>query len=147
MYNEESTLNIFFYRNWHELPVVYNTIPGYLSGVYGIGKEKILAFILHFVRTKIGPWEKGNQYFEEWTANRNRANEIDLANRPPASKLINDLELKKYLRYFKRKECLYQIRFFCRPFYFLDRQIGRLGLFVKARNYRLYEFLVRFKKL
>jgi len=141
-YGEESILNLFFYKNWKMLPMTYNSVPWYLHNFCGLDKDKILAFVVHFVCEKIKPWNSKSLYHEEWQDNLNRAEEIDLNNRPKARKILNDQEVARYLRYVKIKENTYYIRVLTLG---INKQIGLLGLFIKKKSPKLYS-LISFKK-
>lgn len=141
-FGDESILNLFFYKKWKLLPIIYNSTPHYMKKYFGINKNKLLAIIIHFVCAKIKPWNPKSTYYEEWSHNFKKADKIDLNSRLKASKIYSNWELYSYNRYFKQR----QIICFLRPvFFFIDRQIGRVGLFVKKISPSLYN-VIRIKK-
>jgi len=160
-YSEESTLNLFFYKKWHVLPLTYNSAPGRMNWRYGIDKKKLLSIILHFA-CEIKPWYNKNPYALEWFDNLERAERIDLSFRPLPVKIFSAREFNRYGRYLKFKKNLFFIRF---PLFMIgrfikmhslkaakktaekiDKQLGRIGLTIKKRYPALYANLLKFKK-
>jgi len=139
-YQEESVLNLFFYKKWKKLSLMYNTIPAELNNYYGVSKSKILAFIVHFPCVKIKPWNSESPYYKEWLDNLNWAEEINLNKRPSARKIFSDQAINRYLRYIKFKESIYFIRW---SWLLIDKQLGRLGLVINRKNPKLYNLISR----
>lgn len=141
-FGEESIFNLFFYKKWKLLPLIYNSTPDYMSRSFGIDKKSLIAIIIHFVCARVKPWNEKSPYYEEWSYNLKRADEIDLGSRPKAAKIYSGREIDHYARYLKTRK----IACFLRPtFFFIDRIIGRVGLFIKKKNPELYR-LIRLKK-
>ena len=141
-FGDESILNLFFYKKWRLLPMIYNSTPHHMEKYYGINKNRLLAIIIHFVCAKVKPWNPQSSYYEEWSYNLERADKIDLNLRPKAPKVYSDWELYRYAKYFKQR----QIICFLRPlFFFIDHQIGQLGLFIQKTHPNLYR-RIRLKK-
>lgn len=145
-YSEESTLNLYFYKNWNILPSIYNSIPGYINKIYGIKKNKVLAVIFHFVCDTIKPWEKGNPYYQEWFDNFKKAEMIDLAKRPAALKMFSKKGFFWYTLGLQFSRFIYPVTFVRKLFFYFDEQIGRLGIYLQKNNPKLYHGLLRIKK-
>ncbi len=118
---DQLVLNLFFYKRWEELPIVYNLD---MRDFKFINPKEIKAMILHFPGN-YKPWFLKNPFSKEWRYNLERANKIDLENIPCAHK-FKQLEIKSYSRYLKK-------RFFSNfqnLKNFMDYQIGLIGLFL-----------------
>lgn len=140
-YGEESILNLYFYKHWRLLPVIYNAIPWHMKIAYGIRTNKLKAFIIHSI-CSLKPWEASSPYYQEWLDNLHRAEMIDLDKRPAAVKIWSDKEYRDYLIFLKLKKAAHAAY----PLLLgIDRQIGRLGLLIKKKNPGLYR-LIRLKK-
>lgn len=136
-YGEESIFNLYFYKKWNKLPVLYNYNPEHIRNFYGV-KKNIPSFLIHFGwSTK--PWNKDSEYYSKWEYNLKKAEEINLEKRLPAIKEISDKELKKIISYLSRKRIPRSI------IIYLDRQIGRAGLAIKKINPNIYYKLSRKK--
>ena len=137
-YQEESTLNLYFYKKWQPLPLIYNLIPSELNRLYGLNKNKVLAYIIHFPCAIIKPWNLKSDYYEEWSYNLKKADEINLDFRPRGAKTYSDQELNRYLRFITTRKIIC----FLRPtYFFIDRQVGLVGLFIKKKNPKLYNLI------
>ena len=145
-YSEESTLNLYFYKNWNILPSIYNSIPGYINKIYGIEKNKVLAIIYHFVCDTIKPWEQGNPYYQEWFENFKKAEKIDLAKRPEVINIFSKQRLFWYRLYLNFRRFVYPITFAHKLYLYSDKQIGCIGIYLKKNNPKLYRRLLRIKK-
>jgi lipopolysaccharide biosynthesis glycosyltransferase len=141
LYADESILNIFFYKKWYLLPIVYNSIPAYMSKLYKLDQQNFLAVIVHFVNS-VKPWTRESPYYQEWLDNLKKAERIDLNNRPIAVKKCSNIRLYFYLIYlkFRKISCFIyrQFLFVIKQFLFVNKQIGRFGLFIKKRSPKLY---------
>lgn len=148
LYNEESTLNLYFYKHWQELPLCFNYLPHYFSGIYKLKEEKWPNFIIHFAYSLVKPWEKESPYYEEWLDNFLRADNIEASKvlAPKVGLARNDLEkyFKKHVwqKYIFRKYIYREFKFLKIDFIsIIDRQIGRCGIFIKSYFPSLYYFL------
>lgn len=149
-YGEESILNLFFYQKWKLLPLVYNFVPWYVRKTYGVNNT-LFAVVIHFVCAKIKPWDKNSSHYQKWSDNLKKAEDINLFARPKATKIMSEKQIRRYLYYLKLRLFL---NFWYRPvyliytkiFYLTDRQIGRLGLYLKEHKPALYYRLIKFKK-
>jgi len=139
VYGEEATLNLFFYRNWKILPPIYNFAPSYMGRYYGIKKNKVRAIIIHFICEKFKPWNEKSLYYNEWSDNLKKAENINLNNRPKGTRLFKEREQVAYLRFLKLRKVFYVLP------NLIDRYIGLVGLVIKKINPKLYK-LIRFKK-
>lgn len=131
-YGEEPILNIFFYKKWEKLPIIYNMQPNYLKRHFNLKEAEYLAAIIHFGwATK--PWNKVSYFHEEWQENYRNAEAINLNKRPDAKKVIGDAELKRFLK------LLYFKKYPNTLIFYLDRQVGKTGLIVKKFFPSFYE--------
>ena len=133
---EESILNLYFYKKWEKLPIVYNINPYHLINFKNIKPEKIKGIIFHFRNHK--PWNSKNYFYEEWKNNLNKAEHIDLKkSRVQNIKKWAEKDIKKYSLYLKNKNFSYKY-FFYKIKIFIDRIIGLIGIFLKRNHPRLY---------
>ncbi len=136
-YGEEATINLLFYRNWHMLSPLYNTYPWRTHHLYDLSYNKIQAVILHFVReTTAKPWLETSPFHEEWLANFERADSIDLLKPQNAAKTWTSEEEKRYLRSLAVRRSL---TFYRWALFAADWAIGRIGLLIKKLSPALYE--------
>jgi len=95
-FGEQLCMNLFFYKNWEQLPMEYNLFATYLTDQQRLSRHLVDGVVLHFPRfgdeTNCRCWNKENVFFDEWNSNLQRAELIDLnripkpGNRWPASK-------------------------------------------------------------
>ena len=85
-FGEQTAQNLFFYKKWRPLPVVYNLLPLLYIDKYNIKQDKIQGINLHFagLTSAIKPWNPENPYYREWKDNLKKADLID-RNRIPKS--------------------------------------------------------------
>ena len=141
VHGEEPTLNLFFYKQWNKLEMTYNSIPAHMQRFYRMDKEKLLAYVIHFVNS-VKPWTADSPYLQEWSNNLKKAEDIDLSLRKEAAQISTETQMKCYLlnlRMVDLKRSWHPI------ILFIDRQIGQLGLFIKRKNPALYK-LISLKK-
>ncbi len=161
--SDDAILNLYFYRQWTKIPMVFNVL------VHNFGlKNYNNAIILHFNKPanfrdkNLRPWEEGNHYYNEWKANLDKAELMDLQKVQAGKKwgffkinyyslllnlwiylniIIQKLQgfyhdfFKNYLKYRVRYLFLYTIQ---TP----GRIAGTIGQYIKKRNPGLYN---RFK--
>ena len=156
-YSEESALNLFFYKKWHELSAIYNFAPERMAGLYGIKGDNLPALIIHFFcETK--PWEIRSPYYAEWSANLKKAEFIDLTKISSTAKILSDRKILAYILHLRFKMSIFFVRFPLFLFgqkinkirlsslFVLDQKIGRIGLFIKKKYPSFYTWLLKFKK-
>ncbi len=74
-YGDQAILNLYFYRRYNLLASRYNHfVPGAFS-MENITND-IDATILHFAGFAVKPWRKESPFYEEWSENLKRADEI-----------------------------------------------------------------------
>jgi lipopolysaccharide biosynthesis glycosyltransferase len=164
--SDDSILNLFFYNQWIKIPLVYNA----MTFMFGLKKHK--AIVLHFnnpvklYQKNLRPWDKENPFYEEWKANLDRAEFIDLNSIQKAKKwnifkiYYNSLVLKvvfsKYKTYNKLKFSPFRyklesfFRYTLKSFFIYiiktpDRILGQLGMWIKKSNAGLYNKLKKIK--
>jgi lipopolysaccharide biosynthesis glycosyltransferase len=77
---DQLAINLFFYDRWKELPPVFNEIASVTDTK--LNKSLLYGVVIHCVLFGSGPWDKNCVVHEEWKQNYNRADLIDLKNRP-----------------------------------------------------------------
>jgi lipopolysaccharide biosynthesis glycosyltransferase len=132
-YGEESILNLYFYKQWHKLPIIYNAVPWYMDAIYGVKSNKFTTTIIHFLCYAIKPWHEASSYYQEWLDNFKRADKIDLTNRVPAEASLSAKYLKSYLRFLKFKKIICWLK--------IDRVLGNLGLLINKISPKLYRLI------
>lgn len=143
--NEETILNLYFYKNWLLLPGVYN----YFVSVQMAEDRKfkrMKAIVYHFLKVighdEYRPWHCENFYYKEWNKNLENAEKIDLS-KPNEMKSWCSLKIVYYsfiIKYIKitgynLQKALKNIS------HCLNQKMGNLGLFIKGKNEKLYNKL------
>jgi len=121
---EEPTLNLYFYKRWKMLPLIYNAYPRQFSHTYHIAPEKMRASIIHFVCSK-KPWTVESEFNKEWLYNLKRADLIDLKKRAPPKEVWSRGYIQSYLKWLESRRIRYIL------INYLDKQIGKVGLAIK----------------
>lgn len=142
-YHDDAILNLYFYKKWKPLPLMYNTIPSEMERLYGLKRDGVMANVIHFPCSPIKPWNPLSPYYEEWLANLKKAEDIDPGNRPAASGVSGAGKAFRYWQYLKYRRLLLITRrlLIIINWPAIDKQIGRLGLFIKKKNRRLYNLI------
>ncbi len=134
---DQHVLNLFFYKKWKELPIVYNSNP-YLSIMpFFITKNitRTPAIVLHFFG-KPKPWNPKNPFYKEWGYNLNRAESIEDFNKPIASKRSwTSEEVQRHSRGLEKKLIAYS------SLHKIDNIIGKLGIFLKNNYPKIHSLL------
>ena len=86
---DQATYNLFFYKKWKKLPLIYNINPEYLFKIF-LKLIRVDAIILHFSggsrkRSKALTSDK-YRFYKEWKYNLDRADKIDLKKIPKGKK-------------------------------------------------------------
>lgn len=124
---DQPILNLYFCKKWERLSYVYNVQVDFITHAYK--PKKVDGAIIHFT-CKPKPWAS-RKYYDEWKHNLDLADKIDLNKIPPTKKKWTQNEIKKYNFSFRVKNI----------FYLLDKQIGRVGMFLKLNFPSLYKNL------
>lgn len=142
-FSEESTLNLFYYKQWQELSVIYNFNPQYMHWLYNAIPKNNLPIIYHFFCFQ-KPWEKDSDYYQVWLNNLASFENINFNS--PVKEIIgiDPKELNNYLDYLKKKEKLaplFRIKKLLFKIFIaqIDRRLGLLGLYIKKINPKLYQ--------
>jgi lipopolysaccharide biosynthesis glycosyltransferase len=82
-FNEEGILNLFFYKKWINLPVVFGlNVTGYTNGKINYNKKAVRGIVLHFIaknnKEPYKPWNPVNPFYSEWISNCKRAELINV---------------------------------------------------------------------
>ena len=134
--NDQSILNLVFYKKWQRLPLCYNVSPYLLAHPFFIRNiKKIPGIILHFM-SKRKPWDKGDPFNKEWRRNLEIAEFIDV-NKPVPARDFDKKAIMKISRRVKIKMLTYT------PVRIMDRWAGLFGLVLKERCPKIYEKLKR----
>jgi lipopolysaccharide biosynthesis glycosyltransferase len=87
VYGEQTALNIYFYKKWKHLPVVYDLFINYHGPK---SQKKLKGIIVHFAGCNYQPpiplWNPENAFYKEWKANLDRAELMDLSKVQQAKK-------------------------------------------------------------
>jgi len=151
--SEEIVLNLYFYKKWKRLSLVYNVSPNHMRNSFNILKYKDKAIILHFARfdnlPEERPWNPVNPFYEEWKSNLERAELIDLKNIPEGIKWSKlQIYWNSLYLWIKRYIPAPSYRFKKISFYIIntpDKIIGKFGIFMKKHNPKLYHKLKKIK--
>ncbi len=84
--NEESILNLFFYKKWKKLPRVYNNLHVSFFTFHNLKFMRIPTIVNHFMGIFLDgryingyrPWLSENPFHREWCLNLDKAESIDL---------------------------------------------------------------------
>jgi lipopolysaccharide biosynthesis glycosyltransferase len=136
-YGEEATLNLFFYKKWKMLPIVYNIYPDRTRHLCGVLPSHLRGIIVHFV-VSCKPWKSESPFYAEWFHNYEKADMIDLSQRQKPVAIWKQRDIENYTLYLRVR---YLARFFSRC---TEKLLGEIGLLVKKMSPRLYD-RVRFK--
>jgi lipopolysaccharide biosynthesis glycosyltransferase len=135
---DQPIINLFFYKNWKNLPLVYNSYPTYWMRDYEIKSEEIKGIILHFAGDK-KPWDPKNPFYGEWKHNLERADFINLVKLHLPSKVWNEGEINEYSSYIKQKHKIYLQKNKINPIrQSIDRTLGLLGIYLKKNFPKIY---------
>ncbi|MFX0134839.1 MAG: glycosyltransferase [Candidatus Hodarchaeota archaeon] len=163
---DQLTFNLLFYKKWIELSQLYNIWPTFMRRVFNLEDKKIKGIILHFVGISktIKPWTMSGYFNKEWKHNLERAELIDLKKFFPSIKEWNNLEIENYSLYLKSKHAHlkkiyiktkenieYILRFMPgyiirNTVFFIGRNIGHVGTFLKKNFLKLYFIFKKIKK-
>jgi len=133
-YGEQAILNLFFYKKWSKIPLIYNVCIN-----YALEYPPKKAIVFHFAGIKKGqkPWDSENTFYEEWKRNLEKAELIDLKKIFPKKSEV--LEIQIYHLFLKIKFPV--VSFFQE----INRLIGQIGLAIKKRDSNLYYKLKKIK--
>jgi lipopolysaccharide biosynthesis glycosyltransferase len=77
-FGDQSVENIFFYKKWNSLPIIYNLNPNLYIKYYRLNKKHLLSVVFHFsgLNNKDKPWYKNNLFNREWLSNLKKSSLI-----------------------------------------------------------------------
>jgi len=147
---DDSILNLYFYKYWNRVPLVYNLRVNYFPPI------KFKAVILHFERPhrfsvdERKPWQNGSEYFDEWNSNLEKAEKIDLENIVEV-KTLSNLKAWFYSVLIKLKVLIFHVyenlKKFCLFLYdTIERILGKIGMVMKKICPSIYFRLKRMNK-
>lgn len=134
---DQPSFNLLFYKQWKELPIVYNLD---VRDFKFINSRKMRTIVLHLDRGDI-PWLSGSRFHKEWKFNLERADKIDLSKIPEPIRKYKQSEVKNYSRYLKIRSIFH----FPNWKYFIDYQLGLIGIFLYDKFPGLYFKLKKLK--
>ena len=123
-YGEQPILNLFLYKKWKKLHPIYNVFANSLVQRFHISTKKIDGITLHIL-SEDKPWLPSNPFYTEWKKNLEKAEFINLKERPKTSYFFGTSKKIHYFLFIECRKVLYEV------YYFLDRQIGRIGIFLR----------------
>ncbi len=163
-FGEQLILNVYFYKKWKKLPLVYNLWPYYLNFYYDLKLRTIQAIIFHFIgiddKKEFRPWDPFNPFYPEWKSNLEKAELIDL-NKIPEGKKWSSFKIYSYSFYLNRKILRKKLPILIEKIvlskrkivswvkYVIgtpDRIIGQIGILIKKHNPDMYYKLKGVKK-
>jgi lipopolysaccharide biosynthesis glycosyltransferase len=137
--SDQTILNLYFNKNWKELPIVFNTHSSLILKNPKI--KNIITHICYNPPTK-RPWEKNSPFYNEWKENLDKADLMDIKKPIFPSLRLTKKEIKKYSRLLKGNPgIIYNI------IKEIDKYIGQIGLFLKKKIPKLYFILKRLKEM
>ncbi len=130
---EQAAFNIYFYKRYKELPLVYNCPSVLLKN-----KDKINPVILHTIMHQRA-WYKDSPFHVEWENNYKRADLIDIKNSQKPKSRLTGIKMVYYSCIIKRRlKKRYKNSF-------INRTMGLAGILIKKINpyayYKLKEIL------
>jgi len=136
--SDQTIFNLFFYKKWIELPIVYNW-HYYLANfpLHKRKNSKVKGIILHFAGP-IKPWKENCSFYQEWKNNLKKADLIDIEKPIEIHKLAKN-KVKEYSKISKKRN------FFYSAIREVDRTIGLIGIFLKNKHPMLY-YLIKNKQ-
>lgn len=133
--DDQSILNLYFYKKWKKLPRVYNLSPYLIKHPYfNIFKTKPSGIILHFFGMA-KPWLLNSMYYSEWKNNLDNFKYINF-NQSKFHK--NNWSLEKIKRNSKILEFMI---FLYTPIRDIRRAIGLILIFIKNKFPKLFKML------
>ena len=139
----QGELNLFFYKKWQKLPVVYNAYAFIWNHFYKIPLSKIDGIILHLVQASeknVKPWETSSFFYQQWCQNLDAFPHIDFSSPKKPSKSWSPEAIDQYCGKIRRRQLLFD------SYLKFDRLLGLLGLWLKNNFPGLYFFLKRYVK-
>jgi lipopolysaccharide biosynthesis glycosyltransferase len=126
---EQSILNLFFYKKWNEIPVVYNN-----SSLHLEKNPSLKSVIIH---SNFPPkfWDDKSLFKNEWKENLQKADLIDIKH-PIHS--VNQFSEKEIMKYSKKIE---KINFYINLIKMFDRDMGIFGIWLNKKCPAIYSFL------
>ena len=156
-YGEQPVLNLYFYKKWERLPLVYNTFLMVHNYKLPLGLKCI---VMHFISDPLRYylWDATHPFYKEWKMNLDKAEFIDL-NKIQKVKEWNTFKITYYAVLSKIIspqpvrviiQICYAIPGKLRTFiyyiiYTPDRILGTIGNFIKKKRPDLYHKLRKIK--
>jgi lipopolysaccharide biosynthesis glycosyltransferase len=126
-WGDQLIMNLFFYKKWQKLPVIFNTYSYCLEKKQATQPKNINSIVSHFCGSKTKPWEKNSVFHKEWLSYLKKAKKIDLSNE------IKGKELGKF-------------KIICGSFFInaivkKNQYAGLAGIMLKKLSPRLYKLI------
>jgi len=143
---EQAVMNIYFYKRWERLPLVFNLYYQYYHPSWTITWERSEGIVNHFIIRK--PWKARDVYFTpKWERNLKKADRIDLNDRPGPKKIWSEEEIRTRSRFIEDKaiQRTFWGKFLRRIVDTLERVVGRTGILLKRNMPILYARMKRMR--
>ncbi|HOY31113.1 MAG TPA: glycosyltransferase [Bacteroidales bacterium] len=156
-YGEQPVLNLYFYKKWEHLPLIYNL---FIISFNLKLPRRFKSIIIHFLHGKDHPalWDTANPFYAEWKTNLEKADLID-PGKIQKSKHLNTFQitfysvLLKIMSYIRIRQFIYSAyrgsgifkAFIINIINTPNRLIGIIGNHLKRNNSDLYYRLKKIK--
>ncbi|MFA5856456.1 MAG: glycosyltransferase [Candidatus Pacearchaeota archaeon] len=135
---DQTILNIYFYKKYKPLPLVYNN---YIPYTHNKNINSIIIHTPHDLKISRA-WEKKSKYYNEWTEILKKSDNVDFKKRILQKKYLNNEEIKlnskKIKKSINKKLFIKKIDVILHPIILIDRIIGLFGIYIKKRSPNTY---------
>ncbi len=135
-FGEQLCANLFFYKQWERLPMEYNLFATYLNVRRRLPKQQVDGVVLHFPRfgdeAGCRCWDIENAFYDEWKANLNRAELIDLDRIPEPNRKWPTLAHIFYQRWRMRMAMRADYIGFCRNKFAVRKRLSKVIAAIKS---------------
>jgi len=96
--SEQSILNLYLYKRWQHLPLVYDNYFPYHRPSWKPRYKPTMAVVQHFLWDK--PWTRKDRHFDRlWAQNLAMSERIDLGKRAPPARVLSHAEVQAQERF------------------------------------------------
>ncbi|MCX6773587.1 MAG: hypothetical protein NTY68_01140 [Candidatus Micrarchaeota archaeon] len=99
---DQSIFNLFFYKRWEKLPLVYNIYSAAVINRWGIRQKDFEGIVLHFTGPN-KPWMAKSHFYNEWKDNLDKADRMDLKRIQRGNRWTGE-RIRNYSQYLKMRE-------------------------------------------
>jgi lipopolysaccharide biosynthesis glycosyltransferase len=135
---DQSLLNIYFYKKWKKLSRPYNMLVNLTYANYNLDTTEVKGIIIHCAHAP-KPWEKESIFYAEWKKSLALAEKMDLKNIRAPSRIWSNKELIVYDAYLKTRFILAKThnQIFIQTPIMMREQIGKLNIFIRQIVYKI----------